>query len=94
VPGQGIRAIINIHISLDIAQAIPYIADVRNRDMNQKQSNREAEMTDYGRIDWMPKTKTFRVIRYIGLKDVPVADYSSRERAVQVLRKIVQSKSK
>src|SRR3989304_9825641 len=36
-----------------------------------------------GRIDWMSKKKVWRVIKYVGLKDVKIGDYPDQESATK-----------
>lgn len=51
-----------------------------------------ANPIDKGRIDWMPRLKKWRVIQYVGRKDVKVGDYSTKERATEILRQKVSSR--
>lgn len=43
-------------------------------------------MATYGRIDWKPRLKVWRVIWYVGSRDVPSGDYPTQEEASQALQ--------
>lgn len=43
-------------------------------------------MKTYGRIDWMPRLNVWRVIWYVGSKDVASGDYPTQEEASQALQ--------
>jgi len=48
----------------------------------------------YGRIDYMPRLKKWRVIRYRGTKDIPVGDFNTQEDALSLLHDIASQKGK
>ena len=46
-------------------------------------------MISRGRIDWMSRKRVWRVIKYVGFKDVKIGDYPDRESATKKLIEIV-----
>ncbi len=42
-----------------------------------------------GRVDWMPRLKIWRVIRYKGAADIPAGDYPTKKEAEDALRELV-----
>ncbi len=47
-------------------------------------------MKTQGRIDYMPRLKVWRVIWYVGARDVPSGDYATQQEATQALVAKVQ----
>lgn len=43
-----------------------------------------------GRLEWKPRLKKWRVIWYIGKKDMPIGDYNTREEAEEVLQTAIK----
>lgn len=42
---------------------------------------------DLGRIDWMPKKKVWKAIGYIGVRNIVIGYYQTRDEAIEALRK-------
>lgn len=51
-------------------------------------------MKTLGRIDHMPRLKVWRVIWYVGAKDVPSGDYPTQREATQALVAKVQGEKR
>ncbi len=40
---------------------------------------------EFGRIDWMPRLKVWKVVGYVGRKDVEVGRATAKETAIHIL---------
>lgn len=60
------------------------------RMMDSGSSVYDLQQRSFGRIDWMPRLKKWRVIWYKGKVDVPSGDYNTREEAAEALQSLIQ----